>query len=303
MLAGIYAADPEKLSLLATFPQLRDMERKGGLVRGMLARNGGGKRPSGGMTFMTLRRGLGSLASALAERLGPRIKTGTAAESLIRRGAAWQACAAGQTLEADAVVSALPAWATAELVEAWDVELAGALREIPFASSATASFVFDASALGGGLRGSGFLVPAGQGTVSAASYSSIKFPGRAASGRSLIRCFVGGAGREAALRGGVSAIERSALEDLRRILALPGLSPLDSRVHLWTRANPQYAPGHGLLLRRIESCLRGHPGLLLAGCSYRGIGLPDCVRSGREAGRMAAGASVGAPRAAAGLCV
>ncbi len=317
MLAGIYAADPEKLSLLATFPQLREMERRGGLVRGMLARNGRGSSSSGGMKFSTLRRGLGSLASALAGRLGPRVRTGAAVQSLRSRWGVWHVRAAGQTLEADAVISALPAWAMADLVEAWDFELAGALREIPFASSATVSFAFDEGSLGGRLRGTGFLVPVPSGkggrppfgdvgplpnAVSAASYSSIKFPGRAPAGKVLIRCFVGGAGRESALSGGASGIEGSALEDVRRILGLPSLAPAAARTHLWPRANPQYAPGHGLLLRRVESCLRGHPGLVLAGCSYRGIGLPDCVRSGREAGRMAAASAAAGPRAAPGRC-
>ena len=254
------------------------MEKQGGLLRAMWAkrRASSGAAPAG---FMTLKGGLSSLTQALAARLPPgSLRLSEGAVSLRRLRGGWQAATVKGVYEAEAVVSALPAWALAETAEDLDPELACVLREIPFASSATVTLAYARKDVPHPLDGYGFLVPRSEKrALSGVTFLSTKFPQRAPEGVALIRCFLGGAGREADVSGDEAQVARLARTELRQMLGLGEAHPLWSRVARWPRANPQFNVGHGLRLARIESCLRAHPGLILAGSSYRGVGLPDCI--------------------------
>ena len=285
MLAGIYAGDAEQLSVGSTFPQLKEMERRGGLMRALWRARAPAKTADTSM-FMSLRGGLSKLTDALAAKLpGGVVRTGQPVQSLKRRAGQWQIQTPTGVVAADGVISALPANQLAKVIADWDLELSCVLGEIPFASTATVSVVFDKAGFPNPLDGYGFLVPKGEGkSITAATYSSTKFPGRAGEDSVLIRAFLGGAGREGpAEADDDSQIARAARHDLRDLLGLGDLHPRLTRTFRYPKGNPQYNVGHSLRLKRIESCLRGHPGLMLAGCSYQGVGLPDCVRSGREA--------------------
>ncbi len=301
MLSGIYAGDPQQMSLAATFPQLREMERQGGLARAMLKRKARKADPEL-TTFMTLRGGLGRLVEALTLKLPPQtVRTGAPVSSLRRRGGQWHIQAGETVLSADAVICALPANALAQVVGDYDFELSHVLREIPFASTATVSMLFEPGALKSEPSGFGFIVPRSQGKATvAATYTSSKFPNRAPAGHALIRSFLGGAGRDACVDADDSQIARQARGELKEILGIGEAHPRLTRVFRWVRANPQYTVGHQLRLKRLDSCVQGHPGLVLAGCSYFGVGIPDCIRSGREAAAKALRAA--AARAPAGVC-
>ncbi|HVC09221.1 MAG TPA: protoporphyrinogen oxidase [Elusimicrobiota bacterium] len=297
LLAGIYAGDPEELSLESTFPQIKQA----------LLKNGAGaarapwRPPPGQSLFMTFRGGLSRLPEALCAALpGKTVRTGARVLELSRRGRQWTVETSSGRFQADVIISALPANALAPAVERLDPELAAALREIPFASTATVSFLYNDAALPRRPEGFGFLVPRKEGkAISAATYSSSKFPGRAPEGKTLVRCFLGGAGRSAAAEKSEEDVIRLAAEELSEILGLgKNCRPEEVRAWRWIEANPQYVVGHALRLRRLESCLRSHPGLILAGASYRGVGLPDCVRSGRAAARAAISPSAGFPAVA-----
>jgi oxygen-dependent protoporphyrinogen oxidase len=285
MLAGIYAGDPEAMSLASTFPQLKELERKGGIFKGMRA---AAKRPksSGDLTmFMTLKGGLYRLIEALARQL-PRgtVRTNASVLSIKRRGAEWQVTLKDAVLNADAVISALPANALAPVVGDLDFELSQVLKEIPFVSTATVSLVYDKAGFKDPLDGFGFIVPRKEGrSITAGTYTSTKFPERVPAGQVMIRCFLGGAGREDAVKTDEAGLSRLARKELTDMLRLGEAHPKFTRSAVWEKANPQYNVGHALRLKRIQSCLQGHPGLHLAGCSYEGVGLPDCIRSGREA--------------------
>jgi protoporphyrinogen/coproporphyrinogen III oxidase len=298
MLAGIYAGDAEALSVLSTFPQLKEMERRGGLLRSLLK----DKKPKADpdvSLFMSLRGGMSRLTEALAARLpAGAIRLSQPVQSLRRRGGEWQVQTPAGVVAVDGVISALAANHLAKAVNDCDPELAGVLAEIPFVSTATVSTVFEKKGFPATTEGFGFLVPKSEKrAITAATFSSTKFPGRASEDTVLIRAFLGGAGREGpAEADDDSQIARSARHDLRDLLGLGERHPRLTRTFRFPKANPQYNVGHGLRLKRIESCLRGHPGLALAGCSYHGVGLPDCVRSGREAaGKMLSALPAGAP--------
>ena len=291
MLGGIFAGDPEKLSLQSAFPQLKDVEAKGGLWRAARAakRQAGAKRADRTM-FMTLKGGLGRLVETLALKLpAGRVRTNAPVQALRRRGGAWRVeLRGGEAVEADAVIAAIPANLLSPLVADLDFELSCALGEIQFTSTATVSMLYDQPGLAAKLDGFGFLVPRGENkATTAATYTSTKFPERAPKGAALIRCFLGGAGREAAVDADDAQIARLARAELKEILGLGEAHPRLTRVARWPKANPQYAIGHAMRLRRIASCVQAHPGLHLTGASYEGVGVPDCIRQGRAAGSAA----------------
>jgi oxygen-dependent protoporphyrinogen oxidase len=290
MLAGIHAGDPEKLSVKSTFPQLLEMEKKGGLARALWLGGASRSAARGGFTtFMTLKGGLSTVVDALLRALpAGTVKTDHPAESVRRRGGEWEVATPRGSFSADAVVCALPAPAAASALEWTDPELAHRLREIPFVSTATATYVWDEKSLARPPRGFGLLAPRREGlAVSGATFSSSKFPGRAAPGKTVLRCFIGGAGREEAAEAAVTRVEENARRELDALLGLGGAKPLAAKATRWIKANPQYNVGHGERLERLSSCLKSHPGLILAGSSYTGVGLPDCVRSGRRAAARA----------------
>ncbi|MDE2491911.1 MAG: protoporphyrinogen oxidase [Elusimicrobia bacterium] len=299
MLAGIFAGDAEKMSVRSTFPQLLELEKRGGLARALWT--GGGRRAAarpGITTFMTLKGGLSRAIEALAKSLpAGSVRVDCPAQAVRRRGGRWEVVTPRGVFDADAVVAAAPAPALADAVEGLDFELAERLRGIPFVSTATTTLIYGASAFPRPPRGFGFLVARGEeAAITAATYSSSKFPARAPSGKVVVRAFVGGAGREAEAEAAVTRIEDRARRDLSRALGLGDAVPEAAKTARWLKANPQYDVGHAQRLERLASCLRGHPGLVLAGCSYFGVGLPDCVRSGLRAAERALGGRRGRNR-------
>jgi oxygen-dependent protoporphyrinogen oxidase len=286
--AGIYAGDVETLSLNSTFPQFRDIERKyGSVLRGVYAGKDAARKaaPEGLTMFVTLKGGVSRLVETLADRVRGAARLDSRVESIRREGGVWRVSAGGAALEADAVVLAAPADAAAAMLEQAAPGVSSVLRRFEFSSTAAVNLLYETSALKRRPEGFGFLVQRGEGvSLTAATFTSNKFPGRAPEGKTLLRCYFGGSGREAPLALDDEGLLRAALADLERILGL-GCKPLGSRVHRWPQANALYNVGHAARLADLEEKLPAFPGLLLAGGCYRGIGIPECVRSGREAAR------------------
>lgn len=283
LMTGIYAGDGELLSLQATFPGLRALELEhGSLLRGLLAQppGGGDTRPP----FVSLRPGLHVLVRALAGELrGTIVRTGTTVTSIESRTAGGYAVVLGdERLEADGVVLAVPAFAAAELLSPLDSELAALHGEIPYASSALVSMGFRDGDVSHPLDGYGYVVPRAEGSdVLACTWVSSKWQARAPDGAALIRVYAGRFdGRDVSVEPDAELVAL-AREEVRLlgITAEPALV----RIHRWPRSMPQYVLGHLERVGRIESALQAVPGLALAGAAYRGVGVPDCIRSGEEA--------------------
>jgi oxygen-dependent protoporphyrinogen oxidase len=284
ILASIHAGDPERLSLQSTFPQLKELEQRcGSVTRGMLAVRGRARVPGDLTLFATLAGGLSRIADALRGKSpGAEFRLKAPAMSIERAGGKWRAGG----VEADAVVLAAPAREAAELLS-WDRALCAELSGVEYSSTAVVGLFYAGNAIPPALDGHGFVVDRRERRrLLAATFSSSKFPGRAPEGKTVIRCFLGGAGREHVVAGPDSELVASAVHELRGLLGL-ARDPLEARVYRWPEANPQYNVGHEARLRRLAAGLAGHPGLVLAGSSYRGVGLPECVRSGREAAKKA----------------
>lgn len=292
ILSGIHSAECERQSIMATFPRFRDLEKRhGSLIRGMLAARRSAPPSSSAhqSPFMTLRSGMGSLVERLAQHLTARILTGRHAVALTYDPTAARPYRLrlddGATLEADAVILATPSYVAADLVGESFPALADALRAIRYVSTATISMVYRRSEVGTPLDGYGLVIPRSEQTwINACTLSSVKFRYRAPDEYLLLRCFAGGSRRPELLAHDDDNLVRLVQSDLRTILGITA-APTLMRVYRWHNGNPQYDVGHLERIAALESLCPN--GLLLAGAAYRGVGVPDCIKQGREAARRA----------------
>jgi oxygen-dependent protoporphyrinogen oxidase len=297
LMAGIYAGDAEQMSVRSTFPRFLEIERRHrSLIRGMLAARKG-SRPSDRMDaprrtmFVTLRGGLSELVQTLASRVegaGTTMMPGrrvTALRAPSVRSRVWTyevVLEDGAVITADVVVLATPAYVTAELVRPLHRKAAEKLEAIPYASTATVSLAYDTADLGPSVRGYGFVVPRAEGRdLIAATWTSLKWAHRAPAAQSLIRCYVGGVGREAILKSDDETLVRRVREELRATAGVAA-EPSFAEVARWERGMPQYVIGHQNRLEAIQVALNPFKGLYLTGAAYRGVGIPDCVKDGTD---------------------
>jgi oxygen-dependent protoporphyrinogen oxidase len=296
LVGGVHASDPARMSLAATFPRLLDMEQThGGMIKGFFAARKKveemrrkypplpGAKPR---TFFTsFAGGMSQLPDAMAEAAGrDRIRTNAEVKAVERTPSGWSVTLRdGEKIEGDAVVFATESWAAEPLVRHIDVGIADALSGISASTSATVSMAFRENEIGIDLNAFGVLSPLVEGrALMAATYSSTKWPGRAPAGKVLMRGFVGGPHNQAIVDNSDEALVEIVLAELRDILGVKG-TPLFSRVYRWHLGMPQYTLGHLERVDTVESRSAAIPGLALAGGSYRGVGLPNCIESGERA--------------------
>ncbi len=288
LLAAIYGGDVEQLSASAALPWLATLERQhGSVVRGaraLSAHRRHNKAPRGPL-FNTLRDGMESLARALEARLeSGRVFCGRRAVELARTPEGYRiVLESGQSETADAVVLALPAYQSARLLRPLDAALAAALEGIPYSSSLIVALAYKQDGVRALPGGFGFLVPAKEKRrLVACTFVHQKYPERAPEGTVLLRCFLGGMRDPAAMDFSDAETLAVVRRELKEILGITA-EPLLARVYRWPRALAQYTVGHARRLETIRQRLGGHRGLFLCGNAYQGIGIPDCIRSGRTA--------------------
>ena len=282
LLAGVYGGSADQLSVQAVLPRFVEMEAKyGSLGKAMLAARRGGAGQAKPL-FTSLKDGMQQMVDALVSRIpenSRRLNASIAA--LVPESGKWLLRTNGRTEEFDAAIVATPAYSAAQLLQAFG-PLAGDLRSVRYSSSLTVSLVYEGSVRAALPPGFGFLAPRIEGCrILAATFVHNKFPHRAPPNRAVIRCFLGGSKDEEVLAKGDAAIVDIVRSELRRILNLHS-EPLAGRISRWPRAMAQYETGHNARTERIRSFIESARGLALAGNAYSGIGIPDCVRSGRE---------------------
>ena len=299
LVGGVHASDPSTMSLAATFPRLLEMEQKyGSLMKGFLAARRKveemrrkhparpGEKPR---TFFTsFLNGMQELTDHMADAAGrEKIQTGRAVNGLRHeQSGAWSASLSdGSTIDGEAVIIATESWAAEPLVRPHDEVIADALAAIPASSSATVSVAFDEKEVGFDLNAFGVLCPLVEGrALMAATYSSTKWPGRAPPGKVLLRGFVGGPHNQEILKRSDEDLVQTVITEFHDILGLnPFAKPLFSRVFRWRLGMPQYTLGHLDRIGRIDERCAQIPGLAMAGGSYRGVGVPNCIESGERA--------------------
>lgn len=293
LMSGIYAGDGDRLSLQSTFPYLRDLEmRHGGLVKGALhmrrrISQKGGHVQGTRSAFLTPQTGLAEIVEALVARLstaGVRMLSGVAVQDLAYDSRFYSLELQNrESLRADGMILATPAFVSGSLLDSLDTPLAADLRAIPYVSTATVSLAYREKDLPRPLDGYGYVIPRQEGRRAlACTWTSTKFPHRAPQGYALLRVFIGRAGQEVELPTDEAGLRELAQEELALTLGITA-PPVFARVFYWERAMPQYNLGHPARLERIDAAIQRFPGLALAGNGYRGIGIPDCIHSGEIA--------------------
>ena len=284
LLAGLHAGDPLRLSVEATFPELRAWEvGHGSLLRAARIAAEASKEEQGRQPmFATVWGGLSRMIERLVERIGADRVFLDAPVSAVGFGGgrAW-VDAGGVRRESDALVLATPAFESARLLEALP-EAARGLAAIPYVSTAAVYLVYPKGTAEDLPEGTGFVVPAGRATITACTWVSRKWPHEAFADRAVVRCFVGRAGAEEPARLPDPDLVEAAAREVGEAVGLSA-RPAASRVIRWNRAMPQYEVGHLDRLASIENALATEaPGVFVTGSAFRGVGIADCIRQGQE---------------------
>ena len=298
LVAGIHTSNPDNMSVLATFPRFVQMEQKSGsLILGMLAAMKhrphatlSGPPPKPGapkMTyFMSFKNGMQTLSQACADYIGKEsIRLGAGVKAVEPKGKGYAVILeSGETLDADHVMIASAAYDAAAMVKGFDETLAAQMNKIEWSSSATVSVAFKKEDVKVPLKGFGFIVPRVEGRrVNAATYSSIKWSYRAPGDTIMVRVFVGGGHHEELVHDlDDSGMVKMVLEELDAIVGLKANASF-SKVYRWNKGMPKYTVGHLDRITLLDRTLSIHPGLHLIGCSYKGIGIGDCVHEAQIA--------------------
>ncbi len=287
LVSGICAGDSRALSVRALFPLIVKMEREhGSLIGAMIARRRRGARRARLLSFDD---GLSTLTREIAGRLGARLRTGCAVDSIARIGAGWRlALADGGVLDADQVAIAASARVAANLVAGVDRELSVALGGITYSGVSLVALAYDVSDVPRPLDGSGHLVARSEqlATLGVAWESSL-FAGRAPAGMVLLRVFLGGSRRPSAVHLEPPDAIDLARRELRDVLDIQA-APKRAWTFRWPGALAQYRVGHLERVAAIRDRLRRHEGLEVCGTSYDGVSFNHAIASGRRCARSLA---------------
>lgn len=287
--SGVYAGDPEKLSLRAAFPTLDEWEREfGSVMRGAMKSRPAKGVNSGPPPLCSFKHGMGTLMNALAQGLGECARLGACVTAVTRRAGAESGSGSNYeirfteggreaSIEARAIVVAAPAYAAAHMLELISAQLSKTLSGIAYAPIAVVASGYHEHQFGATPEGFGFLVPRGQklrtlGTV----YNSSLFPGRAREETVAITSFVGGATDPEIVERKPEDIAAIVQEESARVLGITG-APIASAVWKHPKALPQYNLGHGHIVEAVRDAERGLPGLFFAGNYLEGPAIGKCV--------------------------
>ncbi len=291
LLSGVYGGDAASLSVRAVLPRFVEMEEKyGSLCRAMLAgrkklaaiqkEKGYAPKP----LFSSLKGGMQQMIDAIVARLNPQnLHTSTKVSQLSRKNGGWELMTPGGAEFFDAVIFATPARIASTMLAAINAQLSDDLGQVQYSSSITVTLGYLRDELKSCPPGFGFLVPRSEGTrMLATTFVHTKFPFRAPDNKALVRCFLGGSKDQGVQKLSDEEITALVRKELKQITGLAA-APWFVKVYRWDRAMAQYTPGHLERIERIGETLKQIQNLAIAGNFYKGIGVPDCVRTGKEA--------------------
>ncbi|HEY3309138.1 MAG TPA: protoporphyrinogen oxidase [Desulfuromonadaceae bacterium] len=303
MVSGIFAGDPETMSLVSCFPRIAELEREyGGLVKAMMRLAKKKKQeiaqgkavasaagPGGVLT--SFQEGIQFLTDSLTASLGSIVQPGSAVVS-VEKGKSVPyriRCVDGSEQEADIIISACPAFAAAGMLGDLDPLMIQILCQIPYASMTVVCFGYDRDRISHPLDGFGYLIPKKEGrSILGTLWDSSMFANRAPQGKVLLRSMMGGASFPEYVNLSDEEVTRRVKRDLKDVMGISS-DPSFVRIFRHQQAIPQYVVGHAKRLAALEERLVSHRGLLLTGNSFRGIGLNDCVAAAQKTAEEALG--------------
>jgi oxygen-dependent protoporphyrinogen oxidase len=298
LVGGIYASDPDKLSLGSTMPRFKEMERVKRSVtwamwseqrrRARHRETGSGARWS---LFVSLAEGMQEFVDGIASHLPEgSVRLNSRSTNVTRdkgRGIWRITLGSNETVEAAAIILATPAFRAGEILGSLAAGAADELKKIPYASTAAVSLAYRSKDFPHALDSFGFVAPAVESRkIMACTFSSLKYPGRAPEGHVLLRGFVGGSLQPELFHNDDATMEKNVRDELSSLLGVTA-APLFTRIGRHPNSMPQYHVGHEARVQRIETALAEFPTLSLAGSAYHGVGISDCVRTGEEAAEKA----------------
>ncbi|GLB58818.1 protoporphyrinogen oxidase [Cytobacillus sp. NCCP-133] len=290
LLSGIYAGDIDQLSLMATFPQFFQVEQKyRSLIMGMKKSTGSQPIESGhskkkeGM-FLTIKSGLQSLVDAVESKLEPgSVLKGHRVVSISKNGRVYTINMNGRKeLQADSIVMAAPHHTVNSIFTDWG--LFGEFKGMPSTSVATVALAFPEEAIENDIDGTGFVVSRNSDyTITACTWTHKKWPHSTPKGKALLRCYVGRAGDEAVVDLSDDQMIKIVLDDLNKTMNITA-NPDFAYITRWKDSMPQYTVGHKERIERAKKQAKENlPGFFLAGSSFEGLGVPDCIDQGEKA--------------------
>ena len=289
---GIFAGDPEKISLRSTFPRLYALEREyGSLIGGMvkkLFKNRDSRTKNPRPKLFSFRDGLTTLPERLTKNLGDKVQTGTAVKKISLRNEAdssYEVIAekggVTETFKTNAVIIATPSYITAKLIEPFSSETAEELKTIDYAPMAVVSLGYNRKDIGHPLNGFGMLSPPCEPNKFLGSlWTSSFFDGRAADGKVLLTNFVGGKRYPELTELESSELIELVQASLKNILDIRG-KPILKEVIIQRRAIPQYTIGYHEKMKALEEFEKKYPGLYTTGAFRGGVSVEDCIANGK----------------------
>ena len=296
LLGGVHAGRAAELSARSTVPEIAALAQKNrSLYLGLRRLRHHAAPSSGGPVLITLAGGLVRLIEALAAQLGKAdVRLNTNVSLVAREGAGYRVdLADGQSIAADAVVLATPAFVSSRLLTDVAPDVATVLDEIPYVDVATIWLAYPPSAMGRPLDGTGFLIPPEEGKLLVGcTWSSAKWPHLHDDNLVLIRCMVGRRGDTRWLSMDDQALVSGVHDELVESMGLTS-GPIHQSIQRWPNGMPQYVVGHQNRLDAMKASLSRLPGLYLTGAAFRGVGLASCVadaeRTAKEVTTLLAG--------------
>jgi len=287
MASGIFAGDPENMSLRSCFPKVYNLEQTyGSLIKGMIklrkeAKKTGKKVGAGpGGVLTSFYDGMETIINALTGFLGTRLKTGISAVSIERKKRGYIVhLSDGSNIEAEAVVCATPAFQTAEMVKGIERNLSLTLNEIFYPAVSVVCFGYKRDKIARPLDGFGFLIPFREGRkVLGTLWDSSVFPNRAPEGYVLLRSMLGGARMSELARQDENKLIDLVMDELRDIMGI-NVRPDFAKVYTHAKGIPQYSVGHEKRLDTIDKIISKINRFYITGNAYRGIGVNDCIEN------------------------
>lgn len=294
LLAGIYAGDIDNLSLMSLFPNFYEMEQEHrSLVIGLKKTMPNPPKPAGnakkqparkGM-FISLTTGLEEIVVQLEKRLGEAIVKSTAVTKIVpsANGERYQVTLAnGKVEEADSVIVTTDHFHAQQMLS--EYSFMDVFKAMPSTSVANVAMAFPKSAIKQDIDGSGFVVSRNSDfRITACTWTHKKWPGSTPEGMALLRCYVGKPDDQEAVNLSDEEIVKLVLKDLNKTMNITE-QPLFHVITRWHNTMPQYTVGHKERMEKVKAGLATElPGVYLAGASFEGVGIPDCITQGKGA--------------------
>lgn len=281
LLAGVFNADPDKQSMLATFPNFRKIEREyGSLIKGMQAIQARQSTPSSDPPLVSFKHGMGTFAKALSEKLTCNIRLNTPVQAITQTDTGYAIDLDGETVHADKLIIATQADTASHLLKSVAPDTSRHLAKIRYSGIASVTLAYRREDVGHALDAYGVVVPSSVGVeIDGIQFASTKWDHRVPDGIALIRAFFGGPQTRHMLDHDDDTALAIVQRELAKILNITG-QPLNHRLLRWEQGYPQYDVGHLDLVAQIEASLP--EGIYLAGNAYHGVGVPDTVHYSQQ---------------------